>query len=214
MRQEALADMRILIADDHGVVRRGLRELLQSRDGWKVCGEAGDGLKAIALARELEPDIAVLDLAMPLLNGLDATRRIRRAVPTTQILLFTVHASEQLAADAVKAGAAGYVVKSQPAAALLSAVESACLGGASAALRVPKTTGAVRGANGGKTLTAREREIVQLIADAQSNQEIATALGISVKTVESHRAHLMRKLGFTSISALVRYAVRNHLVDA
>jgi DNA-binding NarL/FixJ family response regulator len=203
--------MRILIADDHDVLRFGLRELLQARTGWEVCGEAANGMEAVELARQLGPDLAILDLAMPRFDGLEATRRIRRELPDTEVLLFTVHASEHLALEARQAGASGYVLKSHPAGELLSAIESASrpLGGPG--------PGSLR-ANGARTaghaLTSREREIVHLIADGKSNKEMAALLAISVKTVETHRTHLMRKLGFSSVVQLVRYAVRNHMVDA
>ncbi len=210
--------MRILIADDHDVVRLGLRDLLRGRAGWEVCGEAGNGIEAVELARQLGPDLAILDLAMPLLDGLEATRRIRRALPGTEVLLFTVHASEQLAADALKAGACGYLLKSQSASELVSAIESAsrhsrCPASGPPCVGAP----ALRANDAGKTgqaLTAREREIVHLIAEGRSNKETAELLGISVKTVETHRGHLMHKLGFRSVVQLVHYAVRNHMVDA
>jgi len=210
--------MRILIADDHDVLRLGLRELLQAHAGWEVCGEAGNGTEAVELARQLGPDLAILDLAMPRLDGLEATRRIRRALPDTQVLLFTVHASEQLAVEAREAGALGYLLKSHPAGELLSAVESASRQRRDLAPGLPVAGASSLLANGarpaGHALTAREREIVHLVADGKSNKEMAWLLGISVKTVETHRTHLMRKLGFSSVVQLVHYAVRNHMVDA
>jgi len=211
--------MRILIADDYGVVRLGLRDLLRGRAGWEVCGEAGNGIEAVELARQLRPDLAILDVAMPLLNGLEATRRIRRELPETEVLLFTVYASEQLAVEALEAGARRYLLKSQSASELVSAIESASWHARGPA-RVPPRFGADSAprANSarktGQALTARECEIVHLIAEGKSNKEMAELLGISVKTIETHRAHLMQKLGFSSVVQLVHYAVRNHMVDA
>jgi DNA-binding NarL/FixJ family response regulator len=205
--------MRILIADDHCVVRRGLRALLESRPGWEVCAEASNGLAAVALAQQLRPHVAVLDLAMPLLNGLGATRRIRGVVPMTATVLFTVHASEELAARALEAGAAGYVVKSEPADDLLSAIESASRNECVVSRASKRAGSTLPGKGAGRTLTPREREILQLIAEEKSNKEIARLLGIAAKTVEAHRAHLSCKLHLRSIVPLVRYAVRNHLVD-
>jgi DNA-binding NarL/FixJ family response regulator len=210
--------MRMLIADDHDVVRLGLRDLLRGRAGWEVCGEAGNGIEAVELARQLGPDLAIVDLAMPLLNGLEATRRIRRELPETEVLLFTMYASEQLAADALEAGARGYLLKSQSASELISAIESASRHSRCPAPGPPRFGASAAGANSagktGQALTAREREIVHLIAEGKSNKEMAELLGISVKTVETHRAHLMHKLGFSSVVQLVHYAVRNRMVDA
>jgi len=183
-----------------------------------VCGEAGNGIEAVELARQLGPDLAILDLAMPLLNGLEATRRIRRDLPETEVLLFTVHASEQLAVEALEAGAQGYLLKCHSASELVSAIESASRHARGTARGPPRFGGsALRANSAGKTsqaLTAREREIVHLIAEGKSNKEMAELLGISVKTIETHRAHLMEKLGFSSVVQLVHYAVRNHMVDA
>jgi len=207
--------MRILIADDHDVVRLGLRELLDGRGGCEVCGEAADGFQAVELARQLGPDLAILDLAMPRLDGLEATRRIRRALPRTEVLLFTVHASEQLAVEAREAGARSYLLKSHPASELLSAIESASRRAPGPAQGQPRAALPSSGAGTtGQALTAREREIVHLVAEGKTNKEMAGLLGISVKTVETHRTHLMRKLGFGSVVQLVHYAVRNHMVDA
>jgi DNA-binding NarL/FixJ family response regulator len=207
--------MRILIADDHDVVRLGLRELLDGRGGCEVCGEAADGFQAVELARQLGPDLAILDLAMPRLDGLEATRRIRRALPRTEVLLFTVHASEQLAVEAREAGARSYLLKSHPASELLSAIESASRRAPGPAEGQPRAALPYSGAGTtGQALTAREREIVHLVAEGKTNKEMAGLLGISVKTVETHRTHLMRKLGFGSVVQLVHYAVRNHMVDA
>jgi DNA-binding NarL/FixJ family response regulator len=207
--------MRILIADDHEVVRLGLRELLDGRGGCEVCGEAADGFQAVELARQLGPDLAILDLAMPRLDGLEATRRIRRALPRTEVLLFTVHASEQLAVEAREAGARSYLLKSHPASELLSAIESASRRAPGPAQGQPRAALPCSGAGTtGQALTAREREIVHLVAEGKTNKEMAGLLGISVKTVETHRTHLMRKLGFSSVVQLVHYAVRNHMVDA
>ena len=209
--------MRILIADDHDVVRQGLRALLQTHEGWQVCGEASNGMEALELARRLQPDLAVLDLAMPLLNGLEATRRLRTALPAMEVLLFTVHESEQLALEALEAGAFGYLLKSRPASELIAAIEVAFTNASSTLRRFGESGPQVRrggsGSKSGHPLTARQREVVQLVAEGKSNKEMAQMLGISVRTIETHRAHIMRQLGMHSVVQVVRYALRNHIVE-
>jgi DNA-binding NarL/FixJ family response regulator len=215
--------IRILLADDHEVVRRGLSALLATRPDYQVCGEAQNGREAVALAVKLKPNLAVLDLSMPELNGLEATRQIRREVPETEVLVFSMYESEQFVRDLLAAGARGYVLKSDASTQLLAAVETVArhkpfftsevaervLEGFLRLGELSSDDGAVSG-----ILTPREREIVQLLAEARSNKEISNILGISVKTVETHRASIMRKLGITSIVDLVHYAIRNNLVSA
>jgi DNA-binding NarL/FixJ family response regulator len=212
--------LRLLIVDDHAVVRRGVRALLESHAGWEVSGEATTGREAVEEARRLRPDIVVMDLSLPGLNGLDAARQILQDAPGTEILVLTMHHSEELARDVLQAGARGYVLKRDADEDLIAAVES---------LRQhrPFLTSAVtefvlddylkRGAkqddSGLATVTAREREIIQLVAEGQSNKEAASTLGVSVKTIEAHRANIMRKLHLRSVSDLVRYAVRNKIVQ-
>jgi DNA-binding NarL/FixJ family response regulator len=213
--------LRILVVDDHAVVRRGVRALLESREGWEVCGEATTGRDAVEQSRQLRPDVVVMDLSLPGLNGLDATRQILKDAPDTEVLVLTMHHSEELARDVLQAGARGYVLKNDADENLLAAVDS---------LRQhkPFLTSAVtefmlddylrRGAGplddvAPATVTAREREIIQLIAEGQSNKQAAATLGVSVKTIEAHRANIMRKLRLRSVSDLVRYAIRNRIVQ-
>jgi DNA-binding NarL/FixJ family response regulator len=214
--------IRILLADDHEVVRRGLSSLLATRPDWQVCGEARNGREAVALAVKLKPNLAILDLSMPELNGLEATRHIRKEVPETEVLVFSMYENEQFVRDLLAAGARGYVLKSDVSSQLLNAVDAVSrhkpfftsevaervLEGF---LRLGELTAEDGSAAG--ILTPREREIVQLLAEARSNKEVAATLGISVKTVETHRASIMRKLGITSIVDLVHYAIRNGLVS-
>jgi DNA-binding NarL/FixJ family response regulator len=203
--------MRILIADDHDVVRHGLRELLSAQPGWEVCAEGRNGMEAVELALKHAPDVAVLDLSMPLLDGLESTRRICQAQPGIGVLLFTVHASEDLATQAFEAGARGYLLKSQRAAELIAAIDEVAQSaarGTPARMSVPKPA-----ASAAQVLTGREREIVQLVSEGKSNKEMAAMLGISVKTVETHRSHLTQKLGSASVAHLVHYAVRNRMID-
>ena len=206
--------LRILIADDHDIVRCGLRSLLESHPGWDICAEARTGQEAVAQAEEIRPDIAILDITMPELNGLEAARRILKTCPRTEILLLSVHHSDQLVRDIVEAGIRGYVVKSDSDRDLVSAVEALAnhepwLTSCAAELLVSK---------GGtdeelEHLTSREREILQLLAEGKTSKEVASALAISCKTTETHRANIMRKLGLHSVTELVRYAVRNEIIE-
>jgi len=210
--------VRILVADDHEVVRQGLRRLLEGRPGWEICGEAGTGREAVEKAKELKPDVVVLDYSMPGLNGSEATRQIIQRVPRTEVLILTMHGSEELIRGALEAGARGYVLKSDASRDLISAVNAlvehkaflssgACGPVLDRYLRSPQTP------NSQQVLTPREREIVQLVAEGRSNKEIATALKISTKTVEAHRANMMHKLGLTSVGELVRFAIRNQIIE-
>jgi DNA-binding NarL/FixJ family response regulator len=218
-----MSTVRILIADDHEVVRRGLRALLESDPGWQICGEAANGRAAVEKSKELKPDVVVLDIAMPEMNGLEATRQILKALPRTQVLILTVHESEQLVHDVLAAGARGYVLKSDAGRDLLNAVQALSQHRPFFTSRVAEIvlddyrkhippsaeTGLAH-----SPLSSREREIVQLLAEGRSNKEVATALNISVKTAETHRAHIMAKLNLHSIGELVRYAVRNAIIEA
>lgn len=204
--------MRILIADDHEIVLRGLRDLLRTRAGWEVCGEARSGREAVDLARQLSPNLAILDFSMPLLNGLEATRQIRAALPAVDVLLFSVHDSEHLASEALEAGARGWVLKSRAATELIAAVESTARSPAPRPDTPARASG--RRHASGKVLTSRQRQIVQMVAEGKSNVQTAEALGISARTVETHRAHVMQRLGLCSVVQLVRYAIRNCIVDA
>jgi DNA-binding NarL/FixJ family response regulator len=214
--------VRIVVVDDHAVVRRGIRALLESQHGWEISAEASTGREAVELARRLQPDVMVLDLSLPELNGLDATRQILKESPRTEVLVLTMHHSEELARNVLQAGARGYVLKSDADESLIAAVES---------LRQhkPFLTSKVtefmlddylrRGDRAETdsllpTVTPREREIIQLLAEGKSNKDAAAALGVSVKTIEAHRANIMRKLRFQSLSDLVRYAIRNSIVQA
>jgi DNA-binding NarL/FixJ family response regulator len=207
---------RILIADDHDVVRSGLNAILSSQFGWEVVAEAEDGRKAVELVAETRPDVAILDYQLPFLNGVDATREIRMIRPQTEVLIFTMHESELLLREALEAGARGYLLKSDARKFLIAAVESL-------SQHKPFFTGRVSEAllnaflsQGHATdgvLTARERGVVQLIAEGHSNKEAAQILGLNLKTVESHRASAMRKVNVNSTATLVRYAIRNKLVE-
>jgi DNA-binding NarL/FixJ family response regulator len=210
---------RILIADDHEVFRRGLRSVLAEVAAWQVIAEAGDGVEAVQLATALAPDIVVIDLSMPRLNGLDAARQIRGSLPTTQVLIVTAHESEQVVREVLDAGALGYLLKSDAGALLVKAIESLLEGRPFFTSKVGNLVleGYLRTRRDGvevEPLSPRERHIVQLLAEGRSNKEVARALQISVKTVETHRSNIMRKMGFTSLADLVRYAVRNKIVEA
>jgi DNA-binding NarL/FixJ family response regulator len=212
--------LRILIVDDHAVVRRGVRSLLESQPGWEIAAEATTGREAIDLARQLQPDIVVMDLSLPELNGLDATRQILKESPRSEVLVLTMHHSEELARNVLQAGARGYVLKSDADQNLIAAVESLRRHEPFLTSRVTEFVlgDYIRRVDdeGGShaVVTPREREIIQLLAEGRSNKETASQLGVSVKTVEAHRANIMRKLRLNSVSDLVRYAIRNKIVQA
>jgi DNA-binding NarL/FixJ family response regulator len=218
-----MSAIRILVADDHEIVRQGLRGLVEAQPGWEVVGEAVDGREAVDQAKRLRPDVVVLDVSMPNLNGLEATRQIRKALPDTEVLVLTMHDSEPLVREVLEAGARGYVLKSDAGRELVTALETVHdhkpyltsrvseivldgflrSGGTNEAATPPRTV----------RLSPREREIAQLLAEGKSNKEVAVTLDISVKTAETHRTNLMRKLDLHSISELVRYAIRNKMVE-
>jgi len=211
----------ILLADDHDLMRRGIRDLLESDPGLEVCGEASNGREAIELARRLKPDVAVLDLTMPEMNGLEAIRQLRRELPQTELLVFSMHDSEELIREVFAAGARGYVLKSDAALYLEQAVKSlsqhkpfftARISEAILSSLVGSTASPVGTTD--HPLSSREREVLQLLAENKSNKEIATTLGISVRTVETHRRSIMKKLKISSIVELVHYAIRNGLVES
>lgn len=220
-----MAPFRILLADDHEVVRAGLRALLEEQNGWEVVAEAVDGREAVDKASKLKPDVVVIDIAMPSLNGLEAVRQIVKAVPNTKVLVLTMYDSDPLIQQVLQAGARGYLLKSDAGRDLVSAID---------ALRRNKTfftpkvsqmvlegyldkspkEREVEGEPESLRLTSRQREIVQLLAEGKSSKEVAAVLGLSVKTAETHRANIMRKLDCHSVTELVRYAIRNHIIAA
>jgi DNA-binding NarL/FixJ family response regulator len=208
---------RILIADDHEVVRSGLRSILEAHEGWAVVAEACDGKEAIGKAVESKPDVAIVDYSLPLMNGIEVTRQIRARVPTAEILIFTMHDSNVLVGELLEAGARAYLLKSDAKRYLIAAVEALSdhkpffTGRVSEQLLESFLASNVGGTH--SSLSPRERGIVQLIAEGHSNKEMSEILNLSVKTIETHRAAAMRKLKLTSTAAIVRYAIRNKLVD-
>ena len=214
-----MTPLRIVIVDDHAVVRRGVRALLESHPGWEVSAEGSTGREAVELVKRLHPDVVVMDLSLPELNGLDATRQILAAGGPTRVLILTAHESEQLIREVLRAGAQGYVLKSDAGRALVSAVEALVDGRPFFTSKIAQLVldGYLRNETDGPdsmpALSAREREIVQLLAEGRSNKEVARELGISVKTAETHRSNIMRKMEFGSLSDLIRYAVRNKIIE-
>ena len=217
-----MAKLRILVADDHEIVRRGTLSLLEGESDLEICGEAVNGRDALDQARTTNPDIVILDIGMPSLNGLEAARQILKEFPQTKILILTVHESEQVVREVLDAGARGFILKSDAARDLVAAVD---------ALRKNKTFftskvaemvldgfllkghNPLRGAIGKGRLTPREREVVQLLAEGKTTKEVASVLGLGFKTADTHRTNIMRKLGLGSLSELVLYAVRNGIVQ-
>lgn len=214
--------VRILVADDHEVVRRGVRVLLESQPGWQVIAEAVNGRQALEQTKQWKPDVVILDLTMPDLNGMEATRQIVKAVPQTEVLILTMHESEQLVRRIVEAGARGYVSKADVGRSLIEAVDAvrqhkAFFTPFAATVLLDAYLKAGPGARSKKPfsqLTPREREVLQLLAEGNTNKEIASTLGISTYTAETHRSNIMQKLSLHSVSELTRYAIRNHLLGA
>jgi DNA-binding NarL/FixJ family response regulator len=219
-----MGTLRVLVADDHEVVRKGLRSILEEQPGWEVIGEASDGREAVDKVRSLKPDVSVVDVSMPVLNGLEATRQMLRNDPETKVLILTMHESDTLIREVLDAGARGYLLKTDASRDLVSAVDAICRNKRYFTARVtqmvldgyldkkPRTSAdadepTIR-------LTPRQREIVQLLAEGKSSKEVAVALGLSVKTSETHRANIMRRLDCHSVSELVRYAIRNNIIQA
>jgi DNA-binding NarL/FixJ family response regulator len=210
--------LQILIADDHALLRKGLYDLIETHPGWSVCGEASDGRDAALLTEKLKPDLVVLDLLMPELNGCEATRRSRSVSPGTAVLVLAGSYSERLEQEAREAGAQGFVLKASAEDRVVAAIEAVARGETAFVGEAARggEPGALRGdrhRDHGPELTSRELEIAQLLAEGKSNWCIATILGISVRTVETHRSNLMRKLGLQSVVELVHYAVRNRMVE-
>jgi DNA-binding NarL/FixJ family response regulator len=218
-----MANTRVLIADDHQVMRRGLKSLIEMMEGWEVCAEVSTGREAVEGVAKMQPDIAVLDMTMPELNGLEATRQIRKASPQTEVLIFTGHETEELVHQVFEAGARSYILKTDGKEHLEAALRSLAahkpyfttkIGEILFARMLHGKKGGSEEGSGTSRLTDREREIVQLLAEGKSNKEVADMLGISVKTAETHRAAIMKKLQLKAFSELVRYAIRNHIISA
>lgn len=214
---------RILIADDHEIVRQGLKSIMKAQPDWEIVGEAITGREAVELSRQRKPHLVIMDIGMPELNGLEATRQILKEFPAMEVLVLTMHESEQLIREVLATGARGYILKSDAGRELVAAVDALRQHRPYFTTKVSEMVLTEYLHRGPRTeepedttrlsLTPREREIVQLLAEGKSNKEVATALDISVKTAETHRARIMAKLGLRSIGELVRYAVRNRIVE-
>jgi DNA-binding NarL/FixJ family response regulator len=219
-----MGTLRLLVAGGNEIARKGLCALVREQPGWDLAAEARDGREAVKRIKEIKPDVAIMDIDMPSLNGLDATRQIAKGALQTKVLLLAPHATDQLLSQAMEAGARGYLLKSDTAADLVSAVEALSNGRSFltarvarevleenlATLKKPKQAGD----NGALRLTGREREVLQLLAEGHSSKQVGIALNISTKTAETHRSNLMRKIDSHSVTGLVRYAIRNHIIQA
>lgn len=214
---------RILVVDDHAVVRHGLRALLSSQPGLEICCEASTGVEALELVKKEKPDLVILDLTLPEMNGLEVARAAREASPETDVLVLTMHFSEEIAREVLRSGALGYVLKSDADTDLLAAVDHARHHQLffTSQLTLTMAENFVQGADGesgrgegtGSPLTPREIQVVTKLAEGKSNKQVAADLGVSTRTIESHRNHIMRKMKFTSFSELIRFAIRSNLVE-
>jgi two-component system response regulator NreC len=208
--------IRILLADDHAVVRQGFKMILSAQPDMEIVGEAGNGREAVELAEQLKPEVVVMDVSMPELNGIEATRRLGDSTPHTRVLALSMHKDSVYVREILRAGARGYLLKDSVAADLVSAVRSIAAGEGYIS---PQVSTAVLDdyrrhvTNPIDLLTSREREVLQMLAEGKTNKEIATVLNLSVYTVDAHRGRIMEKLNLHSINELVRFAVRNGLVD-
>jgi DNA-binding NarL/FixJ family response regulator len=214
--------LRILVADDHGLMRRGTRVLLEAQHGWKVVGEAANGREAVEKTIELKPDVTILDISMPDLDGVQVTRQIREAVPDTKVLVLTMHESDRMVQRSLDAGAHGYILKSDLPECLPTAVKAISEG---KRFLTPKVSEIVlegflktgskheQGEGTGGRTTARETEVIRLLAEGKANKEIAALLGITVRTVQTHRSKIMLKLGIHSLAELIHYAMRQEIID-
>lgn len=216
--------LRILIADDHELARSGIRAVLESHTGWEVCAEAKDGRESVELAIATKPDVVLLDIGMPNLNGLEAARQILAVLPETAILILTMHDSDNVVREVLRAGARGFLLKTDAGRDLVAAVEALQRQRTFFTTRVSQMvldgfldrqdkTHESKDYVAGDVLTSREREVIQLLAEGKTSKEVAVALNLSVKTAETHRTNLMRKLGLHSVADLTRYAVRNGIVQ-
>jgi two-component system response regulator NreC len=217
----AMSKIRTLLADDHTILRQGLRKILEADPAFEVVGEAGDGREAVKKAEEHNPDVVVMDISMPTLNGIEATRQIIKTTPKTRILILTVHENDQLALEILQAGATGYLLKDAASEELLSAIKAVYRGDSYLSPTIAKRVisqyldiakGKVQAEDKFSLLTSREREILQLIAEGYSNKEIADQLYISEKTVKTHRENIMRKLDLHSVAELVKYALSRGII--
>jgi DNA-binding NarL/FixJ family response regulator len=221
MNVTATRPYRVLVADDHALMRRGIRAIIASQPGIEVCCEASTGLEAMRQVRKEKPDLVLLDLTMPEMNGLEVTRAIREEFPETHVLVLTIHFSEELARQVFRAGALGYVLKSDPESDLMAAIDHVrhrkpfFTSQLAASMMQSFVQSDKEGVVSDECLplTPREIEVVQLLAEGNSNKAVADALSVSTRTVESHRNHIMHKMNFASFSELVKFAVRHNLVE-
>ncbi len=215
-----MSAIRVLLADDHRILREGIRALIEDQDDMEVVGEAEDGLATVKLVGQLQPDVVVMDIAMPLLNGLEATRQIRRDYSQVNVLILTMHENEEYIRQVLAAGALGYVLKDAAARDLLGAIRTVNQGEAVLSPAITRLViedylrwGDIRPEDTTDGLTAREREVLQLIAEGYTNKEIAGIMSLSVKTVQSHRTNLMNKLDLHDRGELIKYAIQKKIID-
>lgn len=220
MPKRNLKGLRILVADDHELVRQGIKSILSARRNWKVVGEAANGIQAVRMVKSLKPNVLIIDITMPGMDGLEATRQIRRGSSTTKILVLTMHESDQMIRKILVAGALAYVLKSDLASQLAKAVHSVARGQLFLTPRVIQIvlrgflkTEHIPDGGGRSTPTPREREVIRLLFEGKSNKEVGSTLGIAVRTVETYRANIMQKLGVHSITELIHYALDHELVS-